>query len=142
VAAPGKTLEQIFPNIKDLFPGKPIQTDQGGQGFIIAEEKGLFKVQYEKGKGTELVRREDLQQERDSNEITYDAKTLQEIETSKKERMREKSKQKKSRCEMGGRCWALMGGIKVPGSASYMASQAFKKKHVRRSIKGNLSRGG
>jgi hypothetical protein len=89
VAAPGKTLEQIFPNIKDLFPGKPIQTDQGGQGFIIAEEKGLFKVQYEKGKGTELVRREDLQQERDSNEITYDAKTLQEIETSKKERMRE-----------------------------------------------------
>jgi hypothetical protein len=35
-----KTLDDILPNIKDLFPGKPVKTGKG-DGFIInkAEEK-------------------------------------------------------------------------------------------------------
>ena len=59
---------------KDLFPGKPVSTDKGS-GFIIGKEGplkgnstitnytvsgtttagGQFKVQYEKGKDSELL---------------------------------------------------------------------------------------
>ena len=57
VAQGSKTLDDIFPNIReDLFPGKPINTDRGEAFVIDREVNGNFKVQYLKGKETEVVR--------------------------------------------------------------------------------------
>jgi len=39
-----KKLDEILPSIKDLFPGKPVATDNGN-GFVLGEEdNGLYRV--------------------------------------------------------------------------------------------------
>lgn len=51
-----KHLEEILPSIKDLFPGKPVQL-AGGNAFVLGEEAGgQIRVQFEKGKDTQVVR--------------------------------------------------------------------------------------
>jgi hypothetical protein len=81
------SLDEIFPHItRDLFPGKPINTENG-QGFILGPgpaEVGTFKVLYEKARGTEVVNVGMIKEEKDHAEIVYDAKQLQEIESHKK----------------------------------------------------------
>lgn len=57
--------------------------------MVEKENAGSYKVQYEKGLETESVTVDRLLEERDSNEITYDAKQLQEIESKRKERQKE-----------------------------------------------------
>jgi hypothetical protein len=50
-----KNLDDILPSIKELFPGKPIKTENG-PGFVISSEStNMFKIQTEKGKLTQIV---------------------------------------------------------------------------------------
>lgn len=51
-----KTLDDILPNIKDFFPGKPVKTENG-DGFILnREDEDTWRVQFEKGKDTQILR--------------------------------------------------------------------------------------
>lgn len=86
-------LEDILPSIKDYFVGKPVQTEQG-QGFILSmpHDKEELRVQFEKGKDTQLISREKLIEDKDEDEFHYDEKDMLEIETQKKERSQEKNK--------------------------------------------------
>lgn len=47
-----KNLDDILPNIKDYFPGKPIQTEAGNAFILTKEDQYNFRIQYEKGKDT------------------------------------------------------------------------------------------
>ncbi|CDW76980.1 ubiquitin carboxyl-terminal hydrolase 15 [Stylonychia lemnae] len=92
-----KNLQQILPSIKELFPGKPIKTEHG-QGFIIQEEEtSKFKIQFEKGKDTMIVTKDLIMDEKDDNELVFDAKELEQINIQKKEKLIERQKQKKKR---------------------------------------------
>ena len=50
-----KNLEEVMPSIKDLFPGKPINTEKGDAFIIGKETDGKYKVQVLKGKESELI---------------------------------------------------------------------------------------
>lgn len=70
------SLDEIFPHItRDMFPGKPITTEKG-PGFVIGSgtEDGTLNVCYEKGKEKEIITIDMIKEEKDSDEIKYDAK--------------------------------------------------------------------
>lgn len=102
-----------MPNIKDLFPGKPVKTEKG-DAFIINKESdsSKYKIQIVKGKEAEVIGVEQILEEKDSNEIHYDAKDLQEIESHKKEKMHEINRKKKTR-----RCRGFCSSFAMGSSA-------------------------
>lgn len=84
---------------------------------------GQFKVQYEKGSLTEVVSIDQIKTEKDQDEIHYDAKQLQEIETHKKERLKEQANRPR-KCEMTGRCKGFFQNMRIPGfTPSYYKPQ-------------------
>lgn len=99
-----KTIDEFMPHIRDLFPGKPVTTTKGDAFIIKKESEGSYNIQYATGKDKEVVRFEEFKEEKDTNEITYDAKQLLEIETNKKERISEILKNRKTST---GRCTAM-----------------------------------
>ncbi|TNV87076.1 hypothetical protein FGO68_gene9179 [Halteria grandinella] len=112
------SLDEIFPHItRDMFPGKPVTTENG-HGFILEKsgltDQGLFKVQYEKGRLTEVVSIDQIKDEKDQDEIHYDAKQLQEIESHKKDKQKELSNRPR-KCELKGRCKGFFQNMRVPG---------------------------
>ena len=73
-------VDEVLPSIKDLyFPGKPVTTDKGEAFvisstpngnqllFILTEIIGDLKIQYSKGKQTEVVSKEEIKEERDND---------------------------------------------------------------------------
>lgn len=51
-----KNLCDVLPNIKELFPGKPVLTE-AGNGFVLNQEgSDRVKIQFEKGKETQILR--------------------------------------------------------------------------------------
>ena len=72
--------------------------------IIINHHKGIYNIQYATGKNKEVIRFEEFKEEKDTNEITYDAKQLLEIEINKKERISEILKNRKAST---GRCTAM-----------------------------------
>ena len=52
-----KNIDDVFHNIKDLFPGKPVKTEKG-DAFVLSKipnSTSEYKIQFEKGKETEVI---------------------------------------------------------------------------------------
>ncbi len=83
-----KTLEQVFPSIKSLFPGKPIEVAKGG-GFIVEgvnDKKGTIQIKLKDDKGVTEVSENYLLEEKDNDEIEYGEQDMKEIEEQKRKR--------------------------------------------------------
>jgi hypothetical protein len=68
-----RELDEVFPNLSEFFPGKPVETNKG-KGFVVEKRSSSCVVQYEKGRETETVPIDMIVKEKDSDEIKYDQK--------------------------------------------------------------------
>ena len=137
-------LDQLIPSIKDYFPGKPLSTAKGDAFILdVHGNKGEYTIQYSKGGLREQATDSVILEERDSDEILYDEKELKEIESHKKDRILEMSKQRRQR--VGGCrafCQNLRGSTLVVNALVVGQNVKKGKAYRRGSIKANAIKGG